>query len=376
MSEFITYRALTQIHLPPPEEGHLMKGEVVLFNGVELRREDGTKINIPFPTAIGGAVKAGWLVPLASTETQYVPKPSGVEVRSAQTTGDNKRELVEVMTAHDEEVSVGNRIAIREQADHNSSKKVSRGAPTGVVIERDDDSGVVVGRFKNSAQGTPIEVGKNDHQAKSAFDNKSRVEVERIGRVVRSATGNVEEARSGDTLADLLPDAASSDTPKPGIFQNDGVHVASGASVVGDQGDGVVVRRVASASPGLDRNSEALEKALRGWADTGKTWDGKPVNLSDMTVMVKSVLRQLAVVRAAAQRVIDAVPEEVLVFEAAADSEGSAPFEWDLTAHWKTRHSTAINKYKDDPEALQAIISAENSKAVIKAAQARLSELG
>lgn len=370
MAEFQKYRALTRIHLPPPNEGHLETKEVVSFDGTTLLRDDGTKIELPFPTAIRGAIKAGWLVPIDSDVTQYTPKSAGVEVRAAQSTGE-KRERINVMTVQDEERDLGSRMAIRKGADQNSAKRVSQGARTGVVVQRDDSGGVVVGRFKTSAKSEPVQVGRDDHKVRNAADMKSKVEVERMGKPVRSATftGDVQEARSGDTLTDLLPDAESSGRPE-GTFVNDGVAVSSAGSSVGGSDDGVIigsVDRKAAAAP-VDKNTEALENALRSWADTGTTWNGKPVDLADMSVMVKATLRSLDAARSnVAAAPPEAAPE--------APTEEASEFSWDVSTHWKTRVALALGTYGDDPEALKAILELEPSAGVKKAIKARLEEL-
>lgn len=372
MSDFRTYRAITNIHLPPPVGGQLTSQEIITFDGTTIKREDGTELKLPYPSALNGAIKAGWLVPIESTTTEYVPQSAGVEVRAAQSTGD-KREVINVMTVQNEERNLGDRVALRAGADHNSAQKVSRGAPTGVVVA-DDSGGVVVGRMKTSAKGGTIEIGKGDQAIKNKIDNGAPAGVEKVAR----ATGDVQEALVGDSLQDLLPDAASSKTPEPGVFENDGVQVSSAGSSVGSQEDGVVVGKVGeprAVSKDLDRSASALEKALRSWAETGKTWDGKPPALLEIAVMVKSVLRSLDLAR---NEVVSLTAQvEALQATPKADAVAEAPteFEWDLATHWKTRQKSALNEYGDDAEALNAILAAENSAAVKKAVTARLAEL-
>jgi len=371
MSESHTYRAITRIHLPPPEEGHLNAKDIITFDGKIARREDGSEIKLPYPTALNGAIKAGWLVPIDSTVTEYVPKSAGVEVHQAQSTTE-KRERVNLMTVQSEERDMGDRITLRAEADHNSAQKVSRGAPTGVVVS-DDSGGVVVGKL-GSPKGAPIEIGKGDQAARSKLDNSGPVQVVRVAR----ATGDVQEARVGETLADLLPDAASSNTPEPGIFVNDGVEVGSAGSSIGGQDDGRVVGKVGEAprkvSQDLDRNGPALEGALRKWVDTDETWDGKPASLGEVKIMAKSALRSLAAARSELRALKEAAPAEK-----APETKGAASspaFSWDLKTHWRTRQKVALNDHGDDPKMLTAIMAAENSDAVKKAVGARLAELG
>jgi hypothetical protein len=375
MAETVSYRCITAtgIHLPPPEEGSIAHNEVVQFDGKVLTLESGEVRKLLHPKGIQAAINAGWLVPVESDVTQYVPKPAGVKVHAAQATGE-EREQVNVMTVADEERDLGSAASVRQEADQNSSKRVSQGAPTGV---QDTDDGRVVGRFKTSAKGEPIEVGKDDQKIKNALDNKSKIEVERYGNPVRraTATGDVEEALVGDDLTELLPNAASSDRPEPGVFENDGVQVGSAGSSVGGQDDGVVISKVgASEALGFDRSSAALEGALRKWATTGETWNGKPVHLGEMKMMVESVLSSLD---AARQKLRDPVGEPAEKPETPTDEVGAPSFaDWDTTVHWKKRQAKALNEFGDDPSALRAILAVENSAGVKKAINERLRELG
>jgi hypothetical protein len=372
MSEPQAYRALTRIHLPPPEEGHLEAKEVILFDGKVIKREDGSEVKLPYPSALNGAIKAGWLVPVESEKTKYVPQPAGVEVHQAQSTTE-KREKVNVMTVQDEERDLGSRVAVRQDADQSSSQRVSQAAPTGVV-EHDDSGGVVVGKL-GSPKGEAIEIGKGDQALKSKLDNAGPVKVQRVAR----ATGDVQEARVGDDLQDLLPDAASSETPEPGVFSNDGVQVSSAGSSVGGQDEGQVVSKVGEPRPvskDLDRNTSALEAALRSWALKGQTWDGKPASLAEVQVMAKSVLRTLDAIRSELAALKAAPAEEPDPEKEAQDEVLDSPaFAWDTSLHWRTRLKTALDDHGNDPETLQAILVAENSDGVKKGVQARLDEL-
>jgi hypothetical protein len=394
MSTFTSYRVLMRIHLPPPTEGHLEAKEIVQFDGTTLKKGDGSVVKLPFSTAITAAINAGWLVPLDSTETEYVPKAAGIEVRAAQSTGE-KREVVDVMTVQSEERDLGTRINIRSNADHTqatdrraaedarSAKIVSQGAPTGAktttlgVVRADGDDGRVVGRFKTSAQSEPIVVGRTDHAVVSKLDNKSTIEVERMGRVVRSATGDVDEAISGEKLTDLLPNAASSKVPA-GTFTNDGVEVVSAGSSVGGADSGVVVGRLPSKV--ANKNAVALEGALRKWSDTGETWDGKPAQLPELSTMARAALTALDEARQeiadlkAAMVVVAPLPEEV---GATPESKPvpSSNLEWDVSIHWRSRQKIALDEHGDNIEALRQIVAAEKSKAVISALEARIAEL-
>jgi hypothetical protein len=370
------YRATQRIHLPPPEEGSIDQGDIIEWDGKILTLASGEERKLMHPAGLTAAIRVKWLVPEEDTESTYVPQPGGVEVHAAQSTGD-QRARVNVMTVQNEERNLGTTASVRQAGD------VNRGAaPTGALVERDSDDGRVVGRFKNSAKADPIEIGKNDLQTRSKLDNATKVEVERLGVPVRSATGDVQETRVGEDLSELLPDAVSSGRPAA-TFNNDGVQVTSGGSPVGGQEEGVVIGKIGSApaekAQPLDKNAQALEGALRKWATTGETWDGKPVHLGELAVMAKSVLRDLDATRrklAAAQSAPVDLPEPPEEEEPEPLPPVEGGIEWDTTLHWKKREMIALNDYGQDPDALRQILELEPSAGVKKAISARLDELG
>ena len=209
------YKSKMKLHLG--ETGDvLLPGEVIEFNGGNtLIRTGGKEVTLQYPDAMLGAVKAGWLVPENEEAGEYVPQPAGVEVRSATSTGENRTKLT-VVTVQDEERGIGHIGDVREAANDGRGDvpevhQASDAAKTRTASARDagGDEGVVVSRFKSSARSAPVEIGKDDRQVKQALDNKSTIEIEKVS----VATGDVEEARSGETLEDLLPNAATSGTP-------------------------------------------------------------------------------------------------------------------------------------------------------------------
>lgn len=372
-----SYRSTKKIHLPAPEEGAIEEGTIVQWDGKTLTLASGEERKLSNAGSLVAAIKLGWLVPEADTESTYIPRPGGVEVRTAQSTGD-ARERVAVMTVQDEERDLGTRGAVRRAGNVNAP---SGAAPTGAFVERDDDSGRVVGRFANSAKSAPIEIGKDDQKVKNKLDNATEVRVERMGTPVRSATGDVQAARVAEDLTDLLPEAVSSGRPAA-TFNNDGVQVSAGGSPVGGQEEGVVISKIGSAPPEkvekLDRSAAALENALRKWAESGETWDGNPVHLGELSVMIKSVLRDLDTTRrklAAAQSAPVDLPEPPEEDEPAPLPLPGGNVEWDTTLHWKKREMIALTDYGQDPVALQQILAQEPSAGVQKAIRARLDEL-
>lgn len=179
------YRVLQKIHIGGSETA-LNKNEVIGYDAKTLVREDGKEVSLSSPDALKGAIALGWIVPEASPETTFRPKPAGIEVRSAVSTSEN-RELVKLSTVSSEERNVGNRTVVRDA----------------------------------SAQGanTPSGEGRVIGNVKEATEARERV-VRQEDRVVRAvATGDVQEAIVGEDLQDLLPEATSSERPEPGVYQ-------------------------------------------------------------------------------------------------------------------------------------------------------------
>lgn len=207
------YKSKMKLHIG--ETGDVLTpGEIVDFDGgAVLIREGGKEVHLQYPDAFQGAIRCGWLVPEAEEAGEYAPQPAGVEVRSATSTGENRPKL-NVVTVQDEERGLGHIGDVRAAANNGRGDvpevhQASDAAKTRTEAKTGGDDGVVVGRFKSSAKAAPVEIGKNDRQVKQSLDNKSSIELEKVA----VATGDVEEARSGETLEDLLPDAATSGTP-------------------------------------------------------------------------------------------------------------------------------------------------------------------
>jgi hypothetical protein len=206
---FQSYRATTKIHLGGT---HISELEVIEFDGLRLRRMDGTDLKLEYPSAFTGAINAGWVVAEGAEVTPYVPKPAGVEVRAAQATGTD-RELIDMGSVNEEDSDVGKIVG--------SSTKVKDPAKPS--------------RFSSPTKSSPITVGMDDRRVVKELDN-SPVPVAKI------ASGDVEEAISGESLEDLLPDAASSGRPSKGDGEQ--VKFSSGSTTVGTPDEGVVVSKV------------------------------------------------------------------------------------------------------------------------------------
>jgi hypothetical protein len=105
------------------------------------------------------------------------------------------------------------------------------------VIHEDDpnENAVAVASIQTSAKAAKVVVDdvSSTTRAINALDNKPPPRAKKLGstqvtegtdirEVKEGATGDVSESRSSVNLAELLPDAASSGVPEPGILLSDG----------------------------------------------------------------------------------------------------------------------------------------------------------
>jgi hypothetical protein len=153
-------------------------------------------------------------------------------------------------------------------------------------------------------------------------------------------------AISGEHLETLLPNAASSGTPKPGLHRD---------------------------QPTRPRGElpDNAEQALRDWVATGESWDEYQVTLGDVRILARAVLRKLDAVRPAAEAAARAMVPSAPPEEAAPQDETF----WDLSPHWKTRQKNLV-KFQDDPESLYLIRELDSSTGVQKRVDEYLAALG
>ncbi len=215
--EFQTFRSITKIHLGALSD-NLLEGEEIDFDGFTMRR--GGQDHALH--SLRGAVKAGWLVPHQAPEARYIPQPAGVVVHKSDGVSDAEIDLSVSVDADD--VNVGSLSSIRP----DNAPATHKASNAGVRHNQNDSEGVVVARFKSSAKQGAVQIGRDDRQVVKSLDNKSSVDVERVTAAKAVATGDVQKAIGGDTLEDLLPEAASAGTPAPGVVKDgERVKVAS-----------------------------------------------------------------------------------------------------------------------------------------------------
>lgn len=344
--KFRPYRAITRIHLGAIEQS-LEEGDTVEYDG-QVMKWNGTEHSL---ATLRGAIQVGWLVPEGQKSAGYVPKPAGVKIHDAESTGDSRGKAREMGTALDEEKDLGNRKDIRQG-------RVSEGAPTGARVltaseEKDIGSttgvtesgqeGRIVGRFKSATKSGPIEVGKDDRRVVSSLDNKNTVEVERVAR----ATGDVQETMVGDELEDVLPEATHASRPRPGV-------AGEGTTETGEER----ARRLA-----VERKARLVRSDEQN--NVTVTQSSSSVGGSEDGVVVGNIKRATA-----SEDVVDDVPPEAIVQAKVDVIRQFVPgFEWDMSDHWRTRVKKAL-EFQENMPVLNAILSLETDavkKHVMKA---------
>lgn len=325
-SAFRAYRAVYKIHVGGLERD-ILKDDVVHFDGTSMKV--GEK-SVEAPTLVA-AIKVGWLVPLDQQGGEYKPAPANVQMHAAAPTGPERKPIAKALV-HDEERDVGHLSRVRGANAPDTHTAKNAGTTHKAASEKaagSESDGVVIGKIKTPTNFGKVEVGKDDQRVMRDLDPLTGRKLESL--VVKTATGDVQEPRVGDTLDDLLPDAASSSVPELGTTDPDTrarnyrdmnvtAKTAVGSSSVGGMEDGTVVGKVgpkvAAAVP--EKQEEAVET------------------------------------------VVDEVPPEAIVQAKIEMIQQFVPgFSWDMKENWMVRAKTALDKYKGNMPVLNAILSIE-----------------
>lgn len=328
---FRAYRAIYKIHVGGLERD-ILKDDVVHFDGTSMKV--GEK-SVEAPTLVA-AIKVGWLVPLDQQGGEYKPAPANVQMHKAAPTGPERKPIAKAVV-HDEERDVGHLSRVRGANAPETHTAKNAGMTHKAASAKEEagsvDDGVVVGRFKTPAKSGAIEVGKDDQRVMRDLDPLTGRKLGTV--VVKTATGDVQEPRVGDTLDELLPDAASSSVPEPGTADPDArarnyrdmdtrAKTAVGSSSVGGMEEGTVVGKVGTKTAATPNVSEAPAAEKQEEA------------------------------------VVDEVPPEAIVQAKIEMIQQFVPgFSWDMKENWMVRAKTALDKYKGNMPVLNAILSIE-----------------
>lgn len=215
--EFQAFRATERIHLGGPEL-NVEKGDVVEFDGHVVRFAGGEYKVPPMRASIG----EGWFVPESDTTTTYRPKSAQVEVRPAQSANNERGEPMQVTTVVDDERDVGSIDDVRKRASQDRPRASKPGRRV-MEVEAQGTEGKVIARVKTPAKFGEQEVNISNAQRIAnqtrQMDNSGRRGVEVLVEPAKKAeaTGDVQEARTGFDLDDLLPGAVSTEKPAAGV---------------------------------------------------------------------------------------------------------------------------------------------------------------
>lgn len=304
---FIAFKARTKFHLGSIQKD-VNTGDIVHFDGTTAKI-GGESHNL---TQIAAAVRAGWLVPAdaANASQPFQPVAAGVQVRSAQSSDAARGESKVAQMVHDEERDLGGVTQVRDRGDGKVMK---------VATEDASAEGVPVSRIKRPAQQKTVLTAENSSriaQEIQKIDNTQGSAGQIAEPLIARATGDVQDARTGDTLSDILPEAVSSEVPAPGIA-----------------GEGQ--------QPHLTQDEKAQRAAAS--AEAAK----------------RARLAQVTPQESAAPDQEEAVDVLTLAGKVALIRAVIPNFEWDMTRHWKTRATDAVKQYGKNPLYLNGILSVE-----------------
>lgn len=325
--DFVELRATGKFHIGSLERD-MLEGEVVWFDGTTVK-VGGKEHSLP---VIAAAVRSGWLVPVADTTSKLISQPSTGVVRPAQSTERERGKAITVQMVHDEERDLGKLSKVRDHGDGIVRR--------GVVIQEDGgQEGLAIGKIKSASNMKTVLTAENSMKVAQDIRRMDNTEGAPDKKIVVSikATGDVQEARSGDTISDLLE----------GV---EGI-IAAHKQAPGTAGEGD--------DPGLT-SAEKEDKASRLAAAK-----------SAADVARASRLAQVGITPAATPKYPVAPPVEVEVTVGKVGStENTAAklalvravlpkFEWDMTRPWKMRVTDAVKKYSKDPVYLYGIMAVE-----------------
>jgi len=204
--DYKSFKAITKVHLGALES-NLEKDEVILFDGSIMKR--GTdEVSMP---ALRAAIKVGWLIP-ENEEAVYVPKPADIKIHSAVNISGKPQEI-KMQKVYEDERGLGSIQDVRPDNAPKTHYAKQAGKTHRLEVDTPDGEGRVVGKFNSSAVSKSVEIGKDDRRVVETLDNKTTLEVEKVA----TATGDVQEAQTGETLEEILPNSVSTKTPEPGV---------------------------------------------------------------------------------------------------------------------------------------------------------------
>jgi len=365
--EFKPYRAVTNVHIGAIQD-ELQRGEVVYYDGQTMKRgPDEAQVS-----NLRGAIRAGWLVPEDQEGGEYVAKPAGVKIHAAESHGRDRGEAFEVAPVADEERDLGSRADVRARAAAQAkapgtpAPPVSEAAPTGAMavdeVEAlpDGSEGRVIGKLKNPAEAPKVRIDKDSTRDKAV---KREIESSQGPQVIKKAkaTGDVQTARSGDELDELLPDAASSGKPKPGVA-GEGMSDEELAEKAPwavrkdatDSAEAARAARLAQLGKAAPQKSEPEVTVSAGSSSVGGEEDGDVV--ASVRPADEAGTEGEAVTASEPEEPVD--PQAIIDAKIEMIRQFVPGFEWDIKVQWRKRVKKAL-EHKDNMPVLNAILALE-----------------
>jgi len=363
---FRRFRARMEFTLGGIDE-KLHPDEVIEFDGSTMKRGPEQHL-MP---KLRAAIKAGWLVPDGAEVKPYQPQPADVRIHDAQPKGQDRGESRRIVTVADEERDLGHIGNIRPEGApevHVARRagEVSKGAPTGAVdvtenldaathvVTEGGQEGAVVGRFRTSAKAAPVEVGKDDSRVKAEIEKT-------VGPQVTKATGDVQEARSGDELEELLPDAASSGKPAPGAAGEgkSPAQIEAERRAAAERAEAKRLERLRQAGTSAPKATVSAGSTPVGGAEDGEIVGKVGGATDDDVAEVEALLDDMVAEPEPDPEPDPDVPPEALIQAKIEMIQQFVPgFEWDMKVQWRRRVKKAL-EYKDNMPILNAILSIE-----------------
>ena len=358
--QFQAFKAITKIHLGSIGQD-IVPGAVIEYDGSSTRM-NGQLYNIP---SIGGAIRIGWLIPVADNISAYVPQPAGVQVRPATSAHQDRGAAMVIERATDDERQVGSLSDSNNRRDAALANQFSNNPPAPpprqqfpVVREEEaprakytvthdelpveinydlskkasapateflDARHIVVDDSHNEgarpvARLRPANMGRLD----ISDPNKYRTEMNSLDPVMGTASKPIKVASTQDKTA------AAEAARQARLAQVSRTNAdAVGGTPIGQNHSTGATGDVASAITGDD-----LEDMLADAISTGKPKPGVALSSEEFT-------------------------------------DGRVA--WDKSLHWKARVKLAVEKYGKNKDALRQILEIED-EAVVKFIKAALAK--
>jgi len=318
---FISLRAAKKVHLGAIEMD-VYEGDELEYDGQTLKM-GGKEYNVP---NLRAGIRAGWFTVDASVP-RNAASPAVAPTGKQDTFANNLRKGVS--TIEDDERTVG---FATQGARERANTPVQAATKT---ITASADEGVAVGKVRFAAkQHTVLTDSSSVNSEISRLDNMSAPPSRRA-----IATGDVQEAASGDELEDLLPELSSTGRPAagPAGAGHDGMTVE-------ERADAVKRARLAAvaAAPAAPPVARAEVASLAAAAESA---ENDVENLfGDLTADPEA---------AADTAGLNAAQARMSLAKLAVPG-----FEWNLAAPWRTRVKTAL-EMRNDPVYMNAIFAVE-----------------